>query len=149
MSGYIDDAGNGGEKSDSYLGNPDTIFHGQNDEYTQKLDAKMIEKLTPVERLKMGAEMGPAPRVKVETGEQKMAEDKRRFVPAPLVRPLPEAEKLKSSNGLFTAIVVIAIILALLAFAALARGGEILAGNSAEIPVKSSVSAPAPAPNTP
>lgn len=157
MSNYIDDAGaGGGERSDSYLGSPDAIFHGQNDEYTQKLDAKMIEKLTPAERLKMGAEAGPAPRVKVEYDRDKMEEAERRAAHGmviPGVRPLPVPRPFWCWNPTGIALLII-LAFALLVTAVVIHGGPLLPlgnprGNSPEIPVKSPIPAPCPAPNHP
>jgi hypothetical protein len=147
MSGYIDDAGNGGgEQSDSYLGSAKEIFHGENDKFTQELDARMIAKLTPEQRLKMGAEAGAEPRPSIKLGE--LEEQRRRFVDE-------EKQKRQSQQPAprrMQPIVVIVIILALLAlafFAGRAHGVENSVGNSQEIPVKSVVPASSPTPTTP
>lgn len=140
MGSYIDDAGGGERQFDSYLGNPDTIFHGENDEFTRQLDAKMIAKLTPEERLKMGAELPGTLAARVEAAAEKATEDL-------IARRKAQPELPKHSRGALTVMVIVLALLALLAVVKLAHGAENPLGNSLEIPVKTPVPASSPAPS--
>jgi hypothetical protein len=135
--GYIGDASRS-DRTDSYLGNPDTIYHGQNDEFTQKLDAQRIAALTPAERLKMGAVAGPEP-MRMELRPKPKAE--------------PESLPATPHRGALAIVIIVLVLLALLVVAKMAHGGEAAwinpSGNSQEIPVKSPIPAPSPVPTTP
>jgi hypothetical protein len=135
--GYIGDASHS-DRADSYLGNPDTIYHGQNDEFTQKLDAQRIAELTPAQRLKMGAVAGPEP-MRMELRSKPKAEPK----------PIPSTPH----RGMLVIVIIILVLMALLAIAGMAHGEESAqinpSGNSQEIPVKSPIPAPSPTPTTP
>jgi hypothetical protein len=148
MGSYIDDAGGGERQSDSFLGNPDTIFHGENDPFTQQLDARMIAKLTPEERLKMGAEIPEKLEARVEAAAARAAEDliAKRRAPEP-----PRSFWCWNPTGIA---ILLLLAFALLIMAAI-RGRPLWApwenprGNSPEIPVKPPIPTPSPAPTTP
>jgi hypothetical protein len=144
MSNYIDDAGGGERQSDSFLGNPDTIFHGENDEFTRQLDARMIARLTPEERLKMGAEPPEKLQARVEAAAGKATDE--------LYAKRKASTPAESEHRPMKPIIVIILILCFLALVALmarAHGAENSFGNSAENPVKTAIPAPGPAPTIP
>jgi|HubBroStandDraft_2_1064218.scaffolds.fasta_scaffold158731_3 hypothetical protein len=143
-NGYIGDAASS-DRADSYLGNPDTIFHGENDEFTQRLDARMIARLTPAERLKMGAELPEKLAARVETAVEKATQDLYAARKAPK-DPAPH-------RGALTVVIIVLVLLALLVVAKLAHGGEVSwinpYGKYSEIPGKSIIPLSSPAPTTP
>jgi hypothetical protein len=141
--GYIGDASRS-DRTDSYLGDPDTIYHGQNDEFTQKLDAQRIAALTPAQRLKMGAVAGPEPESEGVQQERERQHSIREQ------KSVFERGRLERRWEVIS--VGLAFLMALLAFGLymyFSGDHKNPSGNSQEIPVKSPIPAPSPAPTTP